>query len=66
VIDLSTLAQTTDIQKISDEFCYQIYQIALPNAEIPEVNNANQLKRLIKNIVEKTLNVEQISVNFNR
>lgn len=60
VIDLSILAQTTDIQIISNEFCYQIYQTTLPNAEIPEVNNSNQLKRLIKNVVEKTLNVEKI------
>jgi ABC-type dipeptide/oligopeptide/nickel transport system ATPase subunit len=60
VINLSSLAQTIDIQTISNEICYQIYQTALPNAEIPEVNNSNQLKRLIKNVVEKILNVEQI------
>jgi hypothetical protein len=51
VINLETLQDETDASAVSQEICNQIYLTAFTeNIEIPEVNNAPQLKRIIPKI----------------
>ena len=53
-INLKYLESTTDISEIAQELCNQIYQVALPNIiNIPEINNAAQLKRIVPQLKQK-------------
>ncbi|NJL64786.1 MAG: hypothetical protein HC903_26950 [Methylacidiphilales bacterium] len=49
-INAQTLEDETDTIAISQEICNQIYLTIFPDAEIPEVSNAPQLKRIIPQI----------------
>jgi len=54
VINAQSLEDETDNSSIAQEICNQIYAIAFPDeTNIPEINNAPQLKRLIPNIKQQ-------------
>ena len=64
-LNLKTLQNETDIIEISQEICNQIYFTACPdNPEIPQVNNAPQLKSKIPQI-KKHLQTEKIALIIN-
>ncbi|MDB9324010.1 hypothetical protein PN483_18940 [Nodularia spumigena CS-591/04] len=64
-LNLKTLQDETDISAISQEICNQIYFTACNELEeIPAVNNAPQLKRIIPQI-KKHLQTENIAVIIN-
>lgn len=61
-IDAYPLQNETDKQEIAQELCNQIYQKLFPkNDNIPTVNNASQLKRLIPQI-KTHLNAQNIAL----
>ncbi|MEH2378459.1 MAG: NACHT domain-containing protein [Nostoc sp.] len=61
VINLKSLQDETDTSAICQEICNQIYLTAFTeNPEIPEVNNAPQLKRIIPQI-KKQLQTQNIA-----
>ncbi|WP_420809922.1 hypothetical protein [Gloeothece citriformis] len=63
LINLQPLQKETDPSAIAQEFCNQIYQTLFPNSlEIPEINNAAQLKRLFPQLKQhlKTQNIALI------
>ena len=65
VINLKSLQDETDISAICQEICNQIYLTAFTeNLEIPEVNNAPQLKRIIPPI-KKQLQTQNIALIIN-
>ncbi|MHC5728151.1 MAG: NACHT C-terminal alpha/beta 1 domain-containing protein, partial [Nostoc sp.] len=65
VINLKSLQDETDTSAISQEICNQIYLTAFTeNPEIPEVNNAPQLKRIIPQI-KKQLQTQNIALIIN-
>lgn len=65
VINLKSLQDETDISAICQEICNQIYFTAFTeNPEIPEVNNAPQLKRIIPQI-KKQLQTQNIALILN-
>ena len=54
IINAQSLEDETDNSSIAQELCNQIYAIAVPDeTNIPEINNAPQLKRLIPNIKQQ-------------
>jgi hypothetical protein len=60
-IDAYPLENETDKEEIAQEICNQIYQQLFPeNDNIPTVNNASQLKRLIPQI-KTHLNAQNIA-----
>lgn len=64
IIDLFTLAGETEQKEIVLEISYQIYQQVFPNdADIPEINNAPQLKRIVPKI-KQYLQKEKIILIF--
>ncbi|MDM3853423.1 MAG: hypothetical protein PT120_00455 [Aphanizomenon gracile PMC649.10] len=64
-LNLKTLQNETDIIEISQEICNQIYFTACPdNPEIPQVNNAPQLKSKIPQI-KKHLQTENLALIIN-
>jgi hypothetical protein len=64
-LNLKTLQNETDIIEISQEICNQIYFTACPeNPEIPQVNNAPQLKSKIPHI-KKHLQTENLALIIN-
>lgn len=64
-LNLKTLQDETDILEISQEICNKIYLIACPeNPEIPQVNNAPQLKNKIPQI-KKHLQTENLALIIN-
>ena len=64
-LNLKTLQDETDIIAISQEICNQIYFTACPeNPEIPQVNNAPQLKSKIPQI-KKHLQTENLALIIN-
>jgi hypothetical protein len=64
-LNLKTLQNETDIIEISQEICNQIYLTACPeNPEIPQVNNAPQLKSKIPQI-KKHLQTENLALIIN-
>ncbi|WP_292760100.1 NACHT domain-containing protein [Nostoc sp. NOS(2021)] len=65
VINLKSLQDETDTSAICQEICNQIYLTAFTeNSEIPEVNNAPQLKRIIPQI-KKQLQTQNIALIIN-
>ncbi len=65
VINLKSLQDETDTSAICQEICNQIYLTAFTeNPEIPEVNNAPQLKRIIPQI-KKQLQTQNIALILN-
>lgn len=51
VINMQALQDETDTSAISQELCNQVYLTAFPdNPEIPQVNNAPQLKRILPQV----------------
>ncbi|MBD0386775.1 MAG: NACHT domain-containing protein [Nostoc sp. C3-bin3] len=65
VINLKSLQDETDTSAICQEICNQIYLTAFTeNPEIPEVNNAPQLKRIIPQ-VKKQLQTQNIALILN-
>jgi signal recognition particle GTPase len=65
ILNLKTLQNETDIIEISQEICNQIYFTACPeNPEIPQVNNAPQLKSKIPQI-KKHLQTENLALIIN-
>ncbi|QJB47206.1 NACHT domain-containing protein [Dolichospermum flos-aquae] len=64
-LNLKTLQNETDIIEISQEICNQIYFTACPeNLEIPQINNAPQLKSKIPQI-KKHLKTENLALIIN-
>ncbi|QSV65461.1 MAG: NACHT domain-containing protein [Dolichospermum sp. DL01] len=64
-LNLKTLQNETDIIEISQEICNQIYFTACPeNPEIPQINNAPQLKSKIPQI-KKHLQTENLALIIN-
>jgi hypothetical protein len=64
-LNLKTLQNETDIIGISQEICNQIYFTACPeNPEIPQINNAPQLKSKIPQI-KKHLQTENLALIIN-
>ncbi|MDD1430417.1 hypothetical protein MEO93_05085 [Dolichospermum sp. ST_sed3] len=64
-LNLKTLQDETDIIEISQEICNQIYFTACPeNLEIPQINNAPQLKSKIPQI-KKHLKTENLALIIN-
>jgi energy-coupling factor transporter ATP-binding protein EcfA2 len=64
-LNLKTLQNETEIIEISQEICNQIYLTACPeNPEIPQINNAPQLKSKIPQI-KKHLQTENIALIIN-
>ncbi|TAF07070.1 MAG: hypothetical protein EAZ77_10845, partial [Nostocales cyanobacterium] len=64
-LNLKTLQNETDIIEISQEICNQIYLTAFTEPEeIPTVNNAPQLKRILPQI-KKHLKTENIALIIN-
>ncbi|MEA5527461.1 NACHT C-terminal alpha/beta 1 domain-containing protein [Nodularia spumigena] len=64
-LNLKTLQEETDISAISQEICNQIYFTAFNEIEeIPEVNNAPQLKRIIPQI-KKHFQTENLALIIN-
>ena len=64
VINAQSLEDETDNDSIAQELCNQIYAIAFPNeTDIPEINNAPQLKRLIP-YIKKQLNTQNLALIF--
>ena len=64
-LNLKTLQDETEIIEISQEICNQIYFTACPeNPEIPQVNNAPQLKSKIPQI-KKHLQTENLALIIN-
>ena len=63
LINAQPLEKETDISAIAQEICNQIYLSILPDAEIPEVNNAPQFKRLILQI-KKQLKTPNLALIF--
>ena len=64
-LNLKTLENETDIIEISQEICNQIYFTACPeNPEIPQINNAPQLKSKIPQI-KKHLQTENLALIIN-
>jgi transcriptional regulator with XRE-family HTH domain/GTPase SAR1 family protein len=65
VINLKSLQDETDTSAISQEICNQIYFTAFnEDLDIPEVNNAPQLKRIIPKI-KKQLQTQNIALIVN-
>ena len=65
VINLKSLQDETDTSAICQEICNQIYLTAFTeNPEIPEVNKAPQLKRIIPQI-KKQLQTQNIALIIN-
>ncbi|MEB3311314.1 MAG: NACHT domain-containing protein [Snowella sp.] len=64
LINAQSLEDETDNSSIAQELCNQIYQTAFPDEiNIPEINNAPQLKRLIPNI-KKQLGTKNLALIF--
>ena len=64
IINAQSLEDETDNSSIAQELCNQIYAIAFPDeTNIPEINNAPQLKRLIPNI-KKQLGTKNLALIF--
>ena len=63
IINAQSLEDETDNSSIAQELCNQIYAIAFPDDNIPEINNAPQLKRLIPNI-KKQLGTKNLALIF--
>jgi DNA replication protein DnaC len=64
-LNLKTLQNETEIIEISQEICNQIYFTACPeNLEIPQINNAPQLKSKIPQI-KKHLKTENLALIIN-
>ena len=64
-LNLKTLQNETDIIEISQEICNQIYFTACPeNPEIPQINNAPQLKSKIPQL-KKHLQTENLALIIN-
>jgi transcriptional regulator with XRE-family HTH domain/GTPase SAR1 family protein len=64
-LNLKTLQNETEIIEISQEICNQIYFTACPeNPEIPQINNAPQLKSKIPQI-KKHLQTENLALIIN-
>jgi HEAT repeat protein len=64
-LNLKTLQNETDIIEISQEICNQIYFTACPeNPEIPQINNAPQLKSKIPHI-KKHLQTKNLALIIN-
>ncbi|WP_330202356.1 hypothetical protein [Cyanobacterium sp. Dongsha4] len=64
IIDLFSLAGETDQSAITQEISYQIYQQVFPeDLDIPEINNAPQLKRIIGKI-KQWVKKEKIALIF--
>ncbi len=64
IIDLFSLAGETDQDAITQEISYQIYQQVFPeDLDIPEINNAPQLKRIIAKI-KQWVKKEKIALIF--
>ena len=64
IINAQSLEDETDNSSIAQEICNQIYAIAFPDeTNIPEINNAPQLKRLIPNI-KKQLGTKNLALIF--
>jgi hypothetical protein len=64
-LNLKTLQDETDIIEISQEICNQIYFTACPeNPEIPQINNAPQLKSKIPHI-KKHLQTKNLALIIN-
>jgi hypothetical protein len=64
IINAQSLEDETDNSSIAQELCNQIYAIAVPDeTNIPEINNAPQLKRLIPNI-KKQLGTKNVALIF--
>ena len=64
-LNLKTLQDETDIIEISQEVCNQIYFTACPeNPEIPQINNAPQLKSKIPHI-KKHLQTKNLALIIN-
>ncbi|MEA5580383.1 NACHT domain-containing protein [Nodularia harveyana UHCC-0300] len=62
ILNLQTLQGETDISAISQEICNQIYFTAFTKlTEIPSVNNAPQLKRIIPEITNR-LQTEKLAL----
>ena len=64
IINAQSLEDETDNSSIAQEICNQIYAIAFPDEiNIPEINNAPQLKRLIPTI-KKQLGTKNLALIF--
>jgi HEAT repeat protein len=64
IINAQSLEDETNNSSIAQELCNQIYAIAFPDEiNIPEINNAPQLKRLIPNI-KKQLETKNLALIF--
>ena len=64
IINAQSLEDETDNSSIAQEICNQIYAIAFPDeTNIPEINNASQLKRLIPTI-KKQLGTKNVALIF--
>ena len=64
IINAQSLEDETDNSSIAQELCNQIYAIAFPDEiNIPEINNAPQLKRLIPTI-KKQLGTKNLALIF--
>ena len=63
IINAQSLEDETDNSSIAQEICNQIYAIAFPDDNIPEINNAPQLKRLIPTI-KKQLETKNLALIF--
>ena len=64
IINPQSLEDETDNSSIAQELCNQIYAIAFPDeTNIPEINNAAQLKRLIPTI-KKQLKTKNLALIF--
>lgn len=63
IINAQSLEDETDSSSIAQEICNQIYAIAFPDDNIPEINNAPQLKRLIPNL-KKQLETKNLALIF--
>ncbi len=63
IINAQSLEDENDNSSIAQELCNQIYAIAFPDDNIPEINNAPQLKRLIPTI-KKQLKTKNLALIF--